>query len=101
MTRIVLALALVLALAGFGGCGQLARPDIPQTVTVVVEKDRPLPPWATEPLPKPQPVDGTVGARTASHDQRGIVIDLANCHRRLLDRLGRGEKVDPKECQQP
>jgi hypothetical protein len=74
------------------------RPVKPVPVTVVVERDRPLPAWATSPLVKPMPVDGTVGARVKSNAQRGNVIDLANCHRSLLARLSKGEAVTGKEC---
>lgn len=73
-------------------------PDVPEQVTVVVEKYRDLPTWATTPLIKPAPVDGTVEGRVLSHDQRGTTIDLANCHRRLLAKLDAGEMVDGKEC---
>lgn len=87
---------LALPAAGFTGCQ--TRPNVPEQVTVVVEKFRPLPAWAKEPLPKPQPADGTVRERIRSEHARGVVIDLANCHRRLLARLDSGEAVDPKEC---
>lgn len=87
---------LALPLLGFGGCQP--RPNLPEQVTVVVEKYRDLPSWATTPLAKPAPVDGTVQARVQSHDQRGTTIDLANCHRRLLAKLDAGEQVDAQEC---
>lgn len=79
-------------------CGT-TRPQLPETVEIVVEKYRDLPTWATDPLPKPMPADGTVGARVMSEDARGHVIDLANCHRELLRKLDKGEQVDPKECE--
>jgi hypothetical protein len=97
-TVLLLAIALVPAL-GFGSCQP--RPDVPKQVTIVVEKRVPTPAWATDELPKPQPVDGTVGARNRSHDARGAVIDIANCHRRLLKKLDAGELVNPMECSQP
>lgn len=73
-------------------------PNVPEQVTVVVEKYRPLPAWATEPLEKPQPADGTVLERVRSEHARGVVIDLANCHRRLLAKLDRAESVGETEC---
>lgn len=97
----VLAAAIVFALLVIlTGCAN-APPKIPQTVTVVVEKYKPLPAWATAPLSKPAPVDGTVGARAQSHDARGVVIDFANCRSQLLIRLDRGEAVTGEECGSP
>lgn len=92
-TRLLL-LATTLALAA---CAHTA-PNLPEQVTVVVERYKPLPAWATAPLAKPEPTDGTVGARTRSHEARGGVIDVANCDRRLLALLDAGQAVDPKEC---
>ena len=89
-------LPLLLAATGFTSCQR--RPTIPEQVPVVVERFRPLPSWATEPLDKPQPADGTVGERARSEQARGVVIDLANCHRRLLARLDKGEAIDAREC---
>jgi hypothetical protein len=97
-TALLLAVTLLPTL-GFGSCQP--RPNVPKQVTVVVEKRVPIPAWATDPLVKPQPTDGTVGARNRSHDARGAVIDVANCHRLLLKKLDAGETVDPKECAQP
>jgi hypothetical protein len=92
-------LALLTVLLTAVGCASRERlPEIPEQVTVVVEKYRPLPSWATEPLDKPQPADGTVGERVRSEHARGVVIDLANCHRRLLARLDKGEAVSDQEC---
>lgn len=96
ITRLTVLLLAALPLFGFTSCER--RPEVPREVKVVVEKMTPPPSWATDPLAKPEPADGTVGARTRSHEARGAVIDVANCHRRLLARLGRGEHVDPKEC---
>ncbi len=96
MRTLILVLMLV-PLLGFTACQR--RPNVPEQVTVVVERYKPLPAWSTDPLPKPQPVDGTVEARVRSDNARGEVIDLANCHRRLLAKLDRGESVDRKACQ--
>lgn len=92
------ALTLALAFAALPGCKTV--PNVPQAVRVPVEAYRPLPSWATEPLPMPFPADGTVEARVRSEHARGVVIDLANCHRRLLVRIDKGEVVDEKECAQ-
>lgn len=89
------ALAIVFV-SGLGGCSTV--PKVPEKVTVVVEKYKPLPEWATAPLVKPMPWDGTVGAYLKSEDERGNVIDLANCHRLLLRKLDAGEAVTPEEC---
>lgn len=93
MIRAATLAAVALALAA---C--VSVPKVPEQVTVVVEKYRDLPTWATAPLAKPQPVDGTVEARVRSHDQRGTTIDVANCHRLLLAKLDAGEVVDEKDC---
>lgn len=87
------AIAIILLI---GGCA--SAPTVPKTVTVVVEKFRPLPKWATEPLVKPVPANLTTGAVVESHNARGAVIDLANCHRRLLAELDKGEPVDDNGC---
>lgn len=96
MTRWLLPL---LVLAALSGCKTV--PNIPEVVRVPVETFRPLPSWATDPLPVPQPADGTVEARVRSHDARGAQLELVNCHRRLLARLDKGEAVDKRECAQP
>jgi hypothetical protein len=93
--RIVLALIL-LALVG---CQRfVAKPNVPQTVTVVVEKFKPLPLWATAQLPNSPPVDGTVGALWHTNEQRAATIDYENCKNRLLARIDKGETVSTKEC---
>jgi hypothetical protein len=97
--RVFAVLLVVLAIVGLSGCA--TTPNVPKQVVVTVEKFKPLPAWATDPLAKPEPVDGTVGARMRSHEARGAVIDVANCHRLLLKKLDAGESVDPKECAQP
>jgi hypothetical protein len=88
---------LVAVLAGLlTGCA--STPIVPETVTVVVEKMIPVPEWATKPIVKPLPSDGTVGATLVSDYAKGTVIDLMNCHRALLRKLGAGLPADPKEC---
>jgi hypothetical protein len=97
--RVFMVLLLLLAVIGLSGCA--TAPNVPKQVIVTVEKFKPLPAWATDPLAKPEAADGSVGARVRSEAQRGIAIDLANCHRRLLKQLDAGQPVDPKECAQP
>ncbi|WP_396616795.1 hypothetical protein ACHZ97_04255 [Lysobacter soli] len=98
MIRASLHIALLAAAVSLSACARDARPAVPETVTVVVERYRDLPEWATQPLPKPEAANGTVGARLHNEEARGGVIDLGNCHRDLLSRLDRGESVDPKAC---
>lgn len=88
-------LVLAAALAGCAGPVKQAPPEI---ATVVLKERAPAPSWATDPLVKPMPENGTVGARLKDEDARGQVIDLANCHRKLQRMLDKGEPVDPKEC---
>jgi hypothetical protein len=96
--RACLALSLVL----LAGCGiqqrLVAKPNVPQTVTVTVEKYRPLPDWAKAVLPNLPPIDGTVGAIWHADEARAATLDFANCTRRLLARLDKGETVSSKEC---
>lgn len=95
--RNALALAIAAALASLLSACQ-TMPVLPETVTKIVEVERPFPSWATEPLPKPEPADGSVGARVESHDARGQVIDFANCQRKLLRKIEKGEAVQPSDC---
>ena len=90
-------LILLIAIALLSACKTL--PTVPEKITVVVEKYKPLPDWATKPLRKPMPADGTIGEIMASEFSRGVIIDLANCRARLLLKLDRGEAVDAKDCE--
>ena len=98
MTRILALAALCALTACTTTQGQLSRVQPPQVVTKVVEVYRPLPTWATDPLPRPAPANGTVRAVVDSHGARGDVIDLANCHRRLLRKVQQGEAVQAQDC---
>ncbi len=90
---------IALILLSLLGCQRfVSKPNVPQTVTAVVEKWRPLPLWALAPLPNAAPVDGTVRALLIANDQRAATLDYANCRTRLLARLDKGETPDPKEC---
>jgi hypothetical protein len=90
---------LVLA-ATLAGCVGPVKHAPPEIAHVAVKERMPLPTWATDALVKPMPANGTVGARLKDEDARGQTIDLANCHRKLLRLLDKGEQVDPKECSQ-
>ena len=95
MPRELFALAVAAGLAGCAGPVKHAPPEIAH---VVVKERMSLPTWATDALVKPMPANGTVGARLKDEDDRGNTIDLANCHRKLLRMMDKGEAVDPKEC---
>lgn len=98
MTRAGSIPALLVAVFVLAACAREVRPTIPETVPVVIERYRSLPGWATQPLPKPEAANDTVGARLLNEEARGGVIDLGNCHRDLLARLDRGESVNPEAC---
>jgi len=97
ITVILVAILGTLVTLLLGGCA--TTPHVPRTVTVVVEKFKPLPKWATEPLPKPMPADGKVSSHLSDEDARGAVIDYANCRSKLLEAMDAGGSVDAKECQ--
>ena len=59
----------------------------------------PPPSWATEPLPVAHRNSGAVSDHLRVEEANTGWLNVANCHRRLLRRLGAGETVDPKECQ--
>jgi hypothetical protein len=93
--RLVMPLVLLLT-----ACGSAPAHRTPSTIaTVVVETPRKLPDWATSPLPKPEAADHSVRAHLTDEDERGSVIDLANCHRLLLRKLENGEPVTTDECE--
>jgi len=93
--RLLIFIALLPAL-GFTACER--RPNVPEQVTVVVERYKPLPTWATDPLPVQARAGDAVESYIRSEKALGTVADLANCHRRLLVKLDRGEAVDKREC---
>jgi hypothetical protein len=94
----LLVLMLIVALAAGCASSPTKLPTLPATVEKVVEVPKPLPPWATRPLPVPAPANGSVEARIKSNDARGKVIELANCHRALAEKISRGESADPATC---
>lgn len=80
------------------GCATVA-PKVPEAVTVIVERYKPLPNWATEQLPKPMPENGQVQSHLKSENARGEIIDYANCRSVLLVKLDKGEAVNKKDCE--
>jgi hypothetical protein len=96
-TTVLVAIAATLLLLALTSCETM--PKVPKTVTVVVEKFKPLPKWATEQLPKPMPADGKVSSHLSDEDARGAVIDYANCRSKLIEAMDAGGSVDAKECQ--
>lgn len=82
-----------------GACTGNVRTQLPETVTVTVEKYRDLPPWAKNvKLPNDPPADSRLGSILKANDTRAGTIDYANCLFRLLDALDRGESVSIKDC---
>lgn len=97
MTRTLIAL-LCLSLSACGPERNLRRVQPPKVVTKVVEVYKPLPAWATAPLPNQRPQDSTVESLVRANNARAATIDMANCERRLLAKIDKGEKVDRKSC---
>jgi hypothetical protein len=95
---VIVAIVATLLMLALTSCA--AVHTIPATVMVPIEKFKPLPAWATDPLVKPAPADGTVGAHLKSEAERGAVIDYANCVRKLLKALDDNAGVDAKACRQ-
>lgn len=98
MKALIVLAALLLAACGSQTERQLSKVQPPQVVTKVVETFRPLPSWATEQLPNVPPKDGTVESLKNANNARADTIDRANCERRLLVKIEKGEKVDAKAC---
>jgi hypothetical protein len=73
-------------------------PPIPKTVTVVVERYKPLPTWATKQVAKPMPATDMVGDRLTDENARGAVIDFCNCITGLLAKLDAGQPVKLDDC---
>lgn len=97
MTRTLIAL-LCLSLSACGTQRALTKVQPPRVVTKVVEVYKPLPAWATAPLPNQPPADSTVESLVRANNARAATLDMANCERRLLARIDKGEKVDRKAC---
>lgn len=95
-------LVLILATLLLAGCPleQVVRSDArpPKIATVTVTEHEKTPSWATDDLLIPHRTDDSVGAHLRNEDAQDAVLELAQCHRRLLRRMDAGEKVNPKEC---
>lgn len=87
-----LALGLILT-----ACGDKANVRY-QTIDKVVEVPKPLPGWATIPLVLPPLKDGRVESHLRREHLLENILDLANCHRALIEKLARGEYADPEVC---
>lgn len=95
--RVVVLVSLSLLAVGCPLRRERPAPALPEVVPVVVEKLY-APTWATEELPFPEPADDSIAADWLSNEQRGAMLRLVYCHRRLLARAARGEVVSPREC---
>lgn len=98
MTRLVALLALTLLLPACSTERALRKVQPPKVVTKVVEVYKPLPDWAVKPLPNVPPKDSTVESLVKANNARAETLDLANCERRLLAKIDKGEPVNPKDC---
>lgn len=98
MKTLITVVTVCLLLTGFTSCEK--RPNLPEKVYITVEKPVPPPSWATEQLPKYEPKDSTIAERLRSNEQRGGVIDYANCRSILLERWAKGEAVKKSDCEQ-
>lgn len=97
LTWILLTILALLLLFCTTGCTSV--PTVPEKVTVIVERYKPLPAWATEQLQKPVRADGRLESVLGNENARGEVIDFANCRSRLLIKLDKGDTVDKKDCE--
>lgn len=94
-------LAALMILSLLAGCATLREcpvPKAPETVTVTVEKFRPLPDWAKRQLPEDAPRANTVDEAKRLASDRLKTIQAENCRNRLLAKLDQGDPVDEKEC---
>lgn len=97
LTWILLTILALLLLFCMTGCTTV--PTVPEKVTVIVERYKPLPAWATERLHKPVRADGRIESVLGNENARGEVIDFANCRSMLLAKLDKGEAADRKDCE--
>lgn len=68
-----------------------------ETVTKIVKVPLPLPGWVTIELPLP-PEARTVAEHLARERELASTVKLANCHRKLADKLSHGQYADPAIC---
>lgn len=88
---------LMACLAALIGCGPKNVKPAVETVTKIVKEPLPLPGWVTIELPLP-PEASTVGGKLTRENALEGTVKLANCHRKLADKLSHGQAVDPKTC---
>jgi hypothetical protein len=91
-------LVAVLALAGCSTGGNTKLPELPKVVDNVIEKPKRLPGWVTIELPLPELADGRLESLLSERDALRATVRLANCHRKLSDRISMGEYADPATC---
>jgi hypothetical protein len=96
MVAACIILASVILVLMLAGCQTLPQP--PKVVTKVVTEYRAIPAWAVAEVPNDPPASQSVKAITESNNRRGEALDYVNCRSRLLEKLGMGESVSPKEC---
>lgn len=94
--RVIIGLFIIQAVITLAGCQTLPQP--PKVVTKVVTEYRAIPAWAVAEVPNDPPSSQSVKAITESSNRRGETLDYVNCRARLLEKLGKGESVSPKEC---
>jgi len=78
------------------GCA--SAPVIPETVTVTVEKFKPLPDWATAPAVKPALKDGKISSHLSREHALDAYFDYTECIKRLTRAFDDGTPVNIKEC---
>ena len=82
MNRLLL-IALLLPLAGWGGCSQVQKPDVPKVVYVQVEKPVALPAELTKPCPPVRAASRTVEAVVSAYNAN--IPAQADCDRRMSE----------------
>lgn len=81
-------------------------PNVPETATVTITEYRDIPDWATKPITVQKPAKAVTGREHLVRENAldklvDYILGIANCHRRLLIELDKGESGDPKECAKP
>jgi hypothetical protein len=96
---LIVGILVVLSFGALPGCA--SAPVMPQTVTVVVEKFKPMPTWATATQAKPMLADGTVASHLRREDALDASFDYNACLRRLLASLDADKPVSASVCDKP
>jgi hypothetical protein len=79
-------------------CTPNVKPSAAIPQKVVIEVPRKLPAFATTQLAIPQRTDGTGTAILQESNDRGLMLQLANCYFALLAKFDQGQAVDEKDC---